>query len=98
MVTKIQGQPFRPQLQEKSTRTSPKEPPSFKDTLKEAIQEINSLQQEAAEKTEMFVRGDLNDLHQVMIAAEKARIGLELMLEIRNKLEEAYKEIMRMQV
>ncbi len=72
--------------------------PSFKDTLKEAIQQVNSLQEEAGEATKQFVTGEITDLHQVMVATEKARIALELMLEIRNKMVDAYKEIMRMQV
>ncbi len=72
--------------------------PSFKDTLKEAIQQINSLQEEAGEVTRQFVTGEITDLHQVMVATEKARVALELMLEIRNKMVDAYKEIMRMQV
>ncbi len=72
--------------------------PSFKDTLKEAIQQINTLQEEAGEMTRQFVTGEVTDLHQVMVATEKARVALELMLEIRNKMVDAYKEIMRMQV
>jgi len=72
--------------------------PSFKDTLKEAIQQVNALQEEASETTQQFVTGEITDLHQVMIATEKARVALELMLEIRNKMVDAYQEIMRMQV
>ncbi|NOX36604.1 MAG: flagellar hook-basal body complex protein FliE [Calditrichaeota bacterium] len=99
MVDKIKGTPFQSQLQEKLQRSrSAGEDVSFKDTLKEALQEINELQQDAGETTERFLRGEITDLHQVMIAVEKARVGLELMLEIRNKMVEAYKEIMRMQM
>ena len=70
----------------------------FAETFREALKDINALQQNAATTTELFVRGEITDLHQVMIDAEKARIGLELMLEIRNKLIEGYQEIMRMQM
>jgi len=71
---------------------------SFGETLKKAISEINELQEEKNATTESFIKGEITDFHQVMIATEKARIGLELMLEIRNKLVEGYQEIMRMQV
>lgn len=70
----------------------------FKDTLRSAIGEINELQQNAGKVTEQFVNGEISDLHTVMIEGEKARIGMELMLEIRNKLVEGYQEIMRMQL
>ncbi len=99
MVDKIKGTPFHSQLQETLPGSrSGGEAVSFKDTLKEALQEINQLQQEAGETTERFIKGEITDLHQVMIAVEKARVGLELMLEIRNKMVEAYREIMRMQM
>ncbi len=99
MVDKIKGMPFQSLLQERMhpNRSSP-EDVSFKDTLKEAIQEINELQQNAGETAERFLRGEITDLHQVMVAVQKARVGLELMLEIRNKVVEAYREILRMQM
>ncbi len=71
---------------------------SFKDTLTNFLQEVNQLQIEDAETTEAFLKGEITDLHQVTIAAQKARISLELLLEIRNKLVESYQEIMRMQL
>jgi len=70
----------------------------FKGSLKNAIQEIDELQKEAGEKTDMFVRGEISDLHQVMVAGQKARVGMELLLEVRNRLFEGYQEIMRMQI
>ena len=70
----------------------------FSDTLNQAINQINELQKESVNATEMFVRGVVTDLHQVMMATEKARLGMELMLEVRNRLFEGYQEIMRMQM
>ncbi len=70
----------------------------FSDTLNQAINQINELQKESVNATEMFVRGEVSDLHQVMMATEKARLGMELMLEVRNRLFEGYQEIMRMQM
>lgn len=70
----------------------------FRETLEKAIQDINQLQKEAEKVTEQFVQGDITDLHQVMVAGQKARLGLELLLEVRNRLFEGYQEIMRMQI
>ncbi len=70
----------------------------FRNTLEKAIQDINELQKEAETMTELFVQGDITDLHQVMVAGQKARLGLELLLEVRNRLFEGYQEIMRMQL
>lgn len=70
----------------------------FGEFLKGAIDEVNSLQQESADMKTKLVTGDLQDLHQVMIAAEKANLAFQLTLQIRNKVVEAYQEVMRMQV
>ncbi|WP_418790250.1 flagellar hook-basal body complex protein FliE [Phosphitispora sp. TUW77] len=70
----------------------------FADILKNSINEINSLQLQSEELKNNLVTGDLNDLHQVTIAAEKSSLAFQLTLQIRNKVVEAYQEIMRMQV
>ena len=70
---------------------------SFQETLSQFLQEVNDLQKDAKQTVEKAVNGEINDVHQVMIAAEKASVGLELTLAIRNKLLDAYREIMRMQ-
>lgn len=70
---------------------------SFADLLKSALAEVNKLQQEADEASLRLATGEA-ELHQVMIAAEKASISLQLTLAIRNKLLDAYHEIMRMQL
>ncbi len=97
MIHKIDFEKQFPALPDLKKTDSEKDP-SFKDTLKEAIQQVNELQEDAATMQQQFVTGEVTDLHQVMVAAEKARVALELMLEIRNKMVDAYKEIMRMQV
>ena len=71
---------------------------SFENTLKKFITDVNSLQNQAAESTVDLVNGEVEDVHDVMIAVEKANIAMELMLEIRNKIVEAYQEVMRMPV
>ena len=71
---------------------------SFGETLQKAITDVNSLQSEAGKAVEKMVGGEDVDLHEVMIAVEKARTSFDLLMEIRNKTIDAYREIMRMQV
>lgn len=62
------------------------------------LDSVNSLQFQAeALKQELATGGDV-ELHEVMVAAEKASIGVELTMQIRNKLVDAYQEVMRMSV
>lgn len=72
--------------------------PSFKDLLGRFVGEVNRLQNDADRASQQLVAGETTDLHQVMIAVEKASLSLELTIEIRNKFIEAYRELMRMQV
>ena len=71
---------------------------SFKDTLGDYLKDVNGLIQEAGVTAEKMVTGEVNDIHEVIIAGQKASIALELVVEIRNKLLESYREFMRMQV
>jgi flagellar hook-basal body complex protein FliE len=47
---------------------------------------------------EKMVAGEITDVHQVMVAVEEANTAFNLMMELRNKMLDAYQEIMRMQV
>ncbi|WP_342512609.1 flagellar hook-basal body complex protein FliE [Sporosarcina sp. FSL K6-1522] len=71
---------------------------NFGNYLKEAINDLNSKQQTSDMMTEKLVRGDNVELHDVMIAAQKATITLNATMEVRNKVIEAYQEIIRMPV
>lgn len=71
---------------------------SFSNLLKAAINEVNEVQNQSDNLTKKLAMGEPVELHQVMIAAEKASITLQTTMEIRNKVVEAYQEIMRMQV
>jgi len=75
-----------------------KEDGSFASVLKGFINDVNALQLDADKAIEKLNVGEVSDVHQVMIAAEKADIAFRMMMEVRNKLLEAYQEIMRMQV
>jgi flagellar hook-basal body complex protein FliE len=71
---------------------------SFADTLKEAVQSVNLQQKESDTKMEQLATGKNDNVADVMISAEKADISLKLMVSVRNKIIEAYQEIMKMQV
>ena len=71
---------------------------SFGDTLKEFVHDVDQMQKNADIQVERYATGELRDIHQVMIAAEKANLSLQLLVEIRNKMMESYREIMRMQL
>ncbi|HLR16134.1 MAG TPA: flagellar hook-basal body complex protein FliE [Bacillota bacterium] len=71
---------------------------SFANTLKEAIAQVNTDQKVADVKTEMLISGDDVDLHEVMIASQKASITLETTVQVQKKMIDAYNEIMRMQI
>lgn len=71
---------------------------TFADTLKNMIQDVNDAQLEADTKMQDVVAGRNKDLHGAMLAIEKADIQFRLLTQVRNKVIDAYREIMRMQV
>jgi len=98
MIHKISSKnSLLPDIQKQAEKNQEAEK-SFKNTLNEFLQDVNEIQKEAASATESFLNGEITDIHQVTIAAQKARVSLELLLHIRNKLLESYQEIMRMQI
>ena len=72
--------------------------PSFKDMITESIQKVDQAQKDAEHMVQDFVVKENTDLHEVMITWEKADISLRLFMKIRNKVLDAYQEVMRMQV
>ena len=60
------------------------------------IEEVNEAQRIAREKIIGVVNGEVEDLHEAMVAVEKAGLSFQIMLEFRNKLLESYHEVMRM--
>lgn len=71
---------------------------SFADTLKNAINQVNELQQVSNKKMQDLSVGRTDNVADVMITAEKADIAMRVMVQVRNKVIDAYNEIMRMQV
>ncbi len=71
---------------------------NFIDVLKNSLEEVNRLQQEADQTIQDFVTRESADIHDVFIAMEKADISFRMVMRVRDKLLEAYQEITRMQV
>ena len=71
---------------------------SFGDILKASIDEVNRLQGKANHAIEELTAGETKNIHETMIALEKAEISFKLMIEVRNKILDAYQEVMRMSV
>jgi flagellar hook-basal body complex protein FliE len=70
----------------------------FRDMLMQALKNVSELEKQADSITGDFIAGKTDNIHSVLIAAEKASISLELIVEVRNKVLDAYSEIMRMQI
>lgn len=70
---------------------------SFGDTLTRAINEVSDTRDMSADLTQRFAAGENVELHQVMAASEEAGIALDLMIELRNKVVEAYRSVISMQ-
>lgn len=71
---------------------------SFADTLKKFVSDVNTMQGKADESIQKMASGEITDVHQVMTAVEEANVSFNMMMEIRNKVMDAYQEIMRMRI
>ena len=70
----------------------------FTEALKSVIEETNKMQVNADSAVQKLNTGESKNLHEVMITMEKADISMRLLVQMRNKVVDAYKEIMRMSV
>ncbi len=70
----------------------------FASILKESIDKVNQLQLNAENAMEKLAKGEVKDIHQVLVAVEEANLAFMTMMEIRNKLIDAYQELMRLQM
>ena len=72
---------------------------SFADTMKEFISDVSMQQETAKELSEAFIKGDENvDMHDVLIAGQMAKTSFQLLMELRTKGLDLYREVLRMQV
>ncbi|OYZ18402.1 MAG: flagellar hook-basal body complex protein FliE [Bdellovibrio sp. 28-41-41] len=71
---------------------------SFAATLNEAIKGVNELQKSSDKASQDLATGRTDNVAEVMLTAEKADVALRVMVQVRNKIIDAYNEIMKMQV
>lgn len=71
---------------------------SFAEMLRGSVEKVNTVQNGADQAVQDLLSGKDQNIHQVMIAVEKANLSLQMMMQVRNKLISAYEEIMRTQV
>ncbi|MEW6697228.1 MAG: flagellar hook-basal body complex protein FliE [Bacillota bacterium] len=87
-------------LQIPETVSKPKyaEDAGFGGVLNEAINKLNQTELKADEAVQRFLIGEIQDIHQVTIPLQEAKLTMQLAVEVRNKIVEAYQEISRMQL
>jgi flagellar hook-basal body complex protein FliE len=74
------------------------QPGEFQKVLTGAINQVESLNNSAADSVQKFLRGDNEELHTTILATQKAELAFQLGLQVRNKVVDAYQEIMKMQM
>lgn len=74
------------------------EGPDFKQHLMDNIQQVNKLQQDAEVAIEDLVAGNRDDMDSVLMAKQKADIAFQMLLQVRNKLMDAYEEVKQIRV
>ena len=93
------GKNYLPLVQQQNSNlplTNPQDI-TFADSLKEFIHDVNGFQKESDDLNDKMIKGEPVDLHDVMIAAEKAKTTFSLLMELRNKFTNVYQEAMRIQ-
>lgn len=95
---RIDGSVVSPRLLTSYPASEQKHSASFRELLAQGLEQVHTLQQEADTAILQLALGETDNLHQVMTAVERASIALELTIAIRNRLLEAFQELMRMQV
>jgi flagellar hook-basal body complex protein FliE len=73
-------------------------PGSFAQTLDHYLKDVNNTLKDSEKLTTQMITGEGKNLHNVMIAAQKASVALQLTVTVRDKALEAYQEVMRMQI
>lgn len=97
MGSMISGLGAFPQMPTPSSSPSPKGGSGFGSVLQNAIDQVESLHVDAQNEVKELVEGGRDDVHNVAIAMEKADVAFQLMMQVRNKIVNAYQEVSRMQ-
>ena len=70
----------------------------FQSLFKDAVASVEKFQQNSQAGVEGFLNGESEELHQVVLDAQRAELAFEMFLQVRNKVVQAYQEVMRMQI
>ena len=95
-INAIGGQLTAPQINKPSESSDAAK--GFGDFLKGAVGEVNLLHHQASQSVEALAAGRSQDIHNTMIALQKADVSFQLLMQIRNKVVSAYETVMRMQI
>jgi flagellar hook-basal body complex protein FliE len=82
----------------RSPEATPGPEKAFGDLFADAIGKVESYRANAEAATDRFMSGETDELHQVILAGQRAEIAFETFLQVRNKAVQAYQEVMRMQL
>lgn len=92
------GDAARPQVESPARGNQAAGGTSFTDVIENLLAKANEPQLQADQAFQQLATGQSNNVHDVVMSAVKADLSFRLVLEMRNRLTEAYQEIMRMQV
>ncbi len=87
-----------PEITEPKSLNREKGGTGFGEILKDAISTVNELQKQSDQEIQKLMTGESQDLHTTIIAVQKADLSFQMMMQVRNKIVQAYQEIMHMQV
>lgn len=86
------------QIEAGSTLSKPTTSTNFSDILKSSVDKVEGMRQAADQSVASFLTGENEDLHTVAMATQRAELAFDMFLQVRNKVVQAYQEVMRMQV
>ncbi len=70
----------------------------FGNALMQAIEQVDDAQTASGQQIESFIAGEQENLHEVMVSMNQAKLSFQLLVEVRNKMVDAYHELYRMQI
>lgn len=99
MSNTISGTSIQPLVYEpmRSPQSGPAPEGGFGDALRDAIGQMEDLQTNSEQQVSSLMQGEHGDVHNVMIAIEKADVAFQLMMQVRNKIVNAYQQVSQMQ-
>ena len=87
-----------PEIRKPASPAAEKSGTGFGEVLKDAISTVNELQKKSDQEVQKLMAGESQDLHTTVIAMQKADLSFQMMMQVRNKIVQAYQEIMRTQI